>query len=470
MQEKPTTSTHTHGNGKVHHEDWRTLELRDIIAQYMMIEQVAQLEPDVLPAEDQSIIYRNDSQLYMTFAGELLHDAELTHSELDKELSARDMYVLLRDNPEGATERKPHVIHVLEQRPIKPKAWSAIPNIILFIVTIISVMLTGATIALAEIQYREELNAREQGIFLEAPQNEVNFTAVLGEVVKNIWRGFPYALAILLILVPHEMGHYLMMRRHNAEASLPFFLPAFLISPFGTFGAAIVLRETLKNRKTLLDVGAAGPLAGFVVAVPILIIGAMTSLKVPVEPEGLVEGVSILYGAIKYMVLGQSWLDGTQDILLNQLAWAGWTGLFVTALNMLPLGQLDGGHVLYSLLGDKARKVYYPILITMLTLAFLLSPTWLFFAVMLFFVGRFYAVPMDNITPLDNTRRIIGITALVILVLTFTPVPIYTRGQVGGLLYWLLQWLSGLGVLGTAFLLTIPRWLRMRQALSNRGL
>ncbi|MDQ7026839.1 MAG: site-2 protease family protein [Anaerolineae bacterium] len=458
MQEKPTTSTdNLHSNGKVQHEDWRQIEVRDIIAQYMMIQQVAQLAPDVLPTEDQSIIYRNESHLLVTFAGELLHDSELVYSELDKELSAQDMYVLLRQNPEGANQGQPHVIHVLAHRPIRPKAWSALPNLVLFIVTIISVMLTGAAISLAEMQYRDEQALLQQGILLEAAQAEVNFGAGVMEIVKNIWRGWPYALSILLILVPHEMGHYLMMRRHNAEASLPFFIPAFLISPFGTFGAAIVLRETLKNRKTLLDVGAAGPIAGFVIAVPILLIGMMTSIKIPIEPDGIVEGVSLLYGAAKWMVLGQSWLDGTQDILLNQLAWAGWTGLFVTALNMLPLGQLDGGHVLYSLLGDKARKLYFPLLLAMVGLALFLSLTWLLFALMLYFVGRNYAVPMDNITPLDAPRRVIAIVALVILVLTFTPVPIYQRGQIGGLLYWLWNWISGFGVIGVAFLLTVPR-------------
>jgi Zn-dependent protease len=463
MHDKPASSVDKpHSNGKVHHEDWRQMELRDIIAQYMMIQQVAQLEPDLLPAEDQSIVYRNDSDYIVTFAGELLLEPELTHSELDKELSARDMYVLLRDMPDGVNEGKPHLIHVLEHRPAKPEAWSSLPNILLFIATIISVLLTGAAIALAEIEYKSEQAALQQGIILSQPQAEVNFNAELWHIVTNFWRGFPYALSILLILVPHEMGHYLMMRRHHAAASLPYFLPAFLISPFGTFGAAIVLRETLKNRKSLLDVGAAGPIAGFVIAVPILLIGMVTSIKIPVTSTGVVEGVSLLYGAAKYLVLGQSWLNGTQDILLNQLAWAGWTGLFVTALNLLPLGQLDGGHVLYSLLGDKARRLYYPLLIGMAALALLVSPTWLVFTVMLYFVGRYYAVPMDNITPLDPTRRMIGIVALVILMLTFTPIPIYERGQIGGLLYWLLKWLSGFGAFGVALLVTIPRWKRAR--------
>jgi membrane-associated protease RseP (regulator of RpoE activity) len=190
-----------------------------------------------------------------------------------------------------------------------------------------------------------------------------------------------------------------------------------------------------------------------------------TSLHVPIQEGGLVEGNSLMYAFAKILVFGEFLPNSTHDVLLNQLAWAGWTGLFVTALNMLPLGQLDGGHVLYSLLGDRARVIYWPLLLGMVSLALLLSPTWLFFAVLLYFVGRYYAVPLDSITPLNTTRRIIGIVALVIFVLTFTPIPIYQRGEIGGLLYWILRWLSQAGVVGVALLITIPRWMRLRASL-----
>jgi len=254
------------------------------------------------------------------------------------------------------------------------------------------------------------------------------------------------------------MGHYFMMRRHNSAATLPFFIPGFLISPFGTLGAAIVLRESLKNRKTLLDVGAWGPISGFIVAVPILFIGLATSQLIPPAMGGIVEGNSILYAVAKFIVFGE-WLPNAQhDVLVNQFAWAGWTGLFVTALNMIPLGQLDGGHVLYSLIGDKARVLYYPILAIMAVLVLFVSSAWLVFILLLFFVGRVYAVPLDNITPLDNKRRWLGMTALVIFVLTITPIPIYQQGAAGGLLGSV-----QLSAMAVALLFTIPRWLRQRR-------
>ena len=408
------------------------VELRTLVEHYMDIQQEAILAPEQLPAEDRSILARADSELLVTFAGELVVDSELTYSELDKELHTLDLYPLLRENPEGRTEGKQHVIHIAAYRPEKPDDLPTWPNILLFIATIISVLLTGTTIALAEMQYEAQQNPAP--IILAEPQAEISFMGTVSELVSNIWRGWPYALAILLILVPHEMGHYLMMRRHHASATWPYFIPAFLISPFGTFGAAIMLRESLRSRKTLLDVGAAGPLAGFALAVPILFIGLLTSKVIPVSDTGLVEGNSLLYAFAKWIVFGEVLPNTTHDVLVNQLAWAGWTGLFVTALNMLPLGQLDGGHVVYSLFGDRARIIYWPLLIGMLALALFVSPTWLFFSVILLFVGRIYAFPLDNITPLDDTRRVIAVIALVVFALSFTPIPIYQRGEIGGLL------------------------------------
>lgn len=409
------------------------VELRTLIEHYMEIRQEAILDQEQLPAEDRSILARGDSELLVTFAGELVVDSGRTYNELDKELQSLDLYPLLRENPEGKHEGKQHVIHIAAYRPQKPEELPVWPNMLLFIATFISVLLTGATIALAEMHYEAE-QLRPHEIVQSAPQAEVSFMGEMSEVIQNIWRGWPYGLAILMILVPHEMGHYLMMRRHNTAATWPYFIPAFLISPFGTFGAAIMLRESLRSRKTLLDVGAAGPIAGFIVAVPILFIGLATSKIIPLSDAGLVEGNSLLYAFAKWLVFGEVLPNASHDVLVNQLAWAGWTGLFVTALNMLPLGQLDGGHVVYSLFGDRARIIYWPVLLGMGALALFLSPTWIFFSVLLFFVGRIYAVPLDNITPLDDFRRGIAVLALIIFIVSFTPVPIYQRGEMGGLL------------------------------------
>jgi Zn-dependent protease len=437
--EERTTSQNGHHPHAMH-----VIKLRQLVDEYMTILQEAELDEDALPHEDQSILQRNDSYLLMTFAGVLTDKSEATYDELDKRLREWDMYPLLRLNQDS--DEKPHVIHVLVGRPEKPEPMSPWLNILLLLATIVSVLLTGTTIAAGQIG-------------LEDPQQGQIIMSSVENILREMWRGYPYALAILAILGTHEMGHYLMMRRHKAAATLPYFIPAFLVSPFGTFGAAIMLRETLKNRKTLLDVGAWGPVAGFIVAVPILFIGLATSTVTTIVEGGFVEGNSLLYVFAKWIVFGEVLPNGDVDVMINQLAWAGWTGLFVTALNMIPLGQLDGGHVLYSLLGDRARRLYYPLLGVMILLLLFVSPMWLVFIVLLFFVGRVYAMPLDNITPLDRGRKWLGIAALVIFVLSFTPVPLYEQGTSGGLLTGF-EDAALLGSVGVALLVTLPRWLR----------
>jgi membrane-associated protease RseP (regulator of RpoE activity) len=179
----------------------------------------------------------------------------------------------------------------------------------------------------------------------------------------------------------------------------------------------------MRNRKVLLDVGAAGPLVGLIFAVPIVIIGLATSHVGPIVLGGYMEGNSLLYAFSKILVFGHFLPTNQEDVMLNQLAQAGWTGLLVTALNLMPVGQLDGGHILYSLIGDAARRLYYPILIVMTALVFLVSEAWLFWLILLFLFGRVYAAPLDMITPIDPRRRLIGVVALITFVVTFVPVP-----------------------------------------------
>lgn len=414
----------------------RLLHLRELIAQHMNILDEQKTDEDDLSAEDRTTIIRGDSELVMSFTGALLDDAEWVYIELDKVLKPLNMYALLRENVNGDPDVSPHIIHIIEGRIPKPRDGNPAWNIMLFIATVISVLLTGTTIAIGELGMSDPALAQQ-------------ISDGIPSFLLNIWRGVPYAVAIMAILGVHEAGHYLMMRRHNKAASLPFFIPAFLISPFGTLGAVIQLKENLHNRKQLLDVGAAGPIAGFIVAVPVLLIGLATSELVPVvEAGGFVEGNSLLYALAKFIVHGQ-WLPNAEyDVLVNQLAWAGWTGLFVTALNLIPLGQLDGGHVLYSLFGEKARRIFIPAIIIMILVFLFISSAWMVLLVILPFVGRYYAVPHDAITKLDTNRRYLAWFALFIFVISFTPTPIYERGVDGSLL-------GSMGILGISTTMTV---------------
>jgi Zn-dependent protease len=168
--------------------------------------------------------------------------------------------------------------------------------------------------------------------------------------------GFGYSIPLLAILLCHEFGHYIAARIHRVPASPPFFVPMPL-PPLGTMGAVILMPGRIARRDALFDIGAAGPLAGLCVALPVLVYGLMTSPVEALKPDVMyfVEGRSLLYLGLIYLTKGP--IPAGHDVMLNGVAFAGWTGLFVTMLNLIPSGQLDGGHVAYALLGKRQRQV-----------------------------------------------------------------------------------------------------------------
>jgi membrane-associated protease RseP (regulator of RpoE activity) len=169
--------------------------------------------------------------------------------------------------------------------------------------------------------------------------------------------GLPFAATLMSILVCHEMGHYVLARRHGIDVSLPYFIPLPWMISLGTLGAVIKMRAPIRDRNALIDVGAAGPLAGLIVAIPALIIGLSLSHVAPSEPGGLQEGNSILYGLIKLTMFGRWLPSGGVDVQLHPMAFAAWVGLLITMINLIPIGQLDGGHVLRAGLGDRHERL-----------------------------------------------------------------------------------------------------------------
>lgn len=331
-----------------------------------------------------------------------------------------------------------HLILLMSGR-IRPKPYNPGVNVLLFGLTVISVLMAGA------------LNNLEGPVGASLGQL---FLAIL----RNLGSGWPFAVSLLAILVAHEFGHYLAGRYHKTYVTLPYFLP-LPFSPFGTLGAFINMKEPPKNRRILLDIGIAGPLAGLIVAIPVLLIGLSLS-KVGEIPSimrpgvGLqLEGNSLLYLLAKFAVFHQLlpapasyggvppalyWLRyiftgqplplGGVDVMLNPVAWAGWIGILVTSLNLIPAGQLDGGHMLYVLLGARRARLLLPfILVALVGLGFFWNGWWLW-ALLIFLLGRVYAEPLDQITPLDGPRKALAILALVIFVLVFTPVPLVLVG------------------------------------------
>jgi len=280
-----------------------------------------------------------------------------------------------------------------------------------------------------------------------------NISIILGRGLPYfIESGWPFAVSMLAILAAHEFGHYLAGRHHGANVTLPYFIP-MPFSPFGTMGAFINMKAPPKNRRILLDIGIAGPLAGLVVAIPVLFIGLyLSNVSQIVVPQGMqmsLEGNSILYLLAKYITFGHLlpepasfagvspvlyWIRyfftgqplplGALDVNLSPVAWAGWAGLLVTAMNLVPAGQLDGGHMLYVLLGREKAQKTFPFVVGALLLLSIAWLGWLLWAALIFLFGRVYAEPLDQVTPLDTRRKWLAVLALVIFLLVFTPIPL----------------------------------------------
>lgn len=384
--------------------------MREQLTPFIQI-QLSTETTDWLIPEDLSQLQRSNGELVISVLGQLKGDSGSLYEALDLQLAPQNCYALFRE------VRDAHLVHIVRGREEVSQSVSWGMPLALFVLTVFSVMYTGTLIAVGEIGLQDPAQA----------------IAIAENLLPNLWRGLPYAISILLILGAHELGHYFMMRRYRTASSLPYFIPGIGISPFGTFGAVISLRQSMRNRRILFDVGVAGPLAGLVFAVPILLIGLATSPVMPVE-GGIVEGNSVLYVLAKWLVFGQFLPNGEIDVLVNQLAWAGWTGLFVTSLNLIPLGQLDGGHVVYSLFGAWARRLYAPFLAILGFFTLFVSSAWLVLVLLLLFVGRFYAIPLDDITPLDPRRQQIALATLFLFGVIFVPVPLAETGVNSGLL------------------------------------
>lgn len=241
----------------------------------------------------------------------------------------------------------------------------------------------------------------------------------------GIRAGFPFAVTLMAILLCHEMGHYFLARYHRVEASLPYFIPAPPFFLAGTFGAFIRMRSSPPSRKALFDVGAAGPWAGVVVAIPALIVGLQLSDVRPAVSfdEGQLSlGEPLLFSALSYITLG-SIPDG-MDVFLHPVALAGWIGLLVTFLNLLPVGQLDGGHVAYAFVGRWHRLVARGFFVVVAVLAFTGWPGWFLWVILLLVVGLDHPPTLDNWTPLDGRRQIASCLTGVLFVLTFMAEPL----------------------------------------------
>jgi membrane-associated protease RseP (regulator of RpoE activity) len=247
------------------------------------------------------------------------------------------------------------------------------------------------------------------------------------ETPWQLYKGLPFSLTLLIILLCHEMGHYFMARYHDLDVSLPYFLPAppipFLI---GTLGAFIRIRSPILNKPALMDVGAAGPLSGTLITLPLLVLGLQLSdiQVVPVgagEMPGIILGESILFKLICWLTVGS--LPDNYNLIMHPIAFAGWIGLLVTNINLIPVGQLDGGHVSYALFGDRSQQIAKVFYLVLIILGLFSWYGWLLWVVLLYFMGFGHPPPLQYWVPLDPKRRLIGYITIAVFILTFMPAP-----------------------------------------------
>jgi membrane-associated protease RseP (regulator of RpoE activity) len=239
----------------------------------------------------------------------------------------------------------------------------------------------------------------------------------------DVVEGMRLAVGLLAILLAHEMGHYVACRYYRVDATLPFFLPAPFLTMVGTFGAFIRIRAPIPHRRALFDIGIAGPLAGFAVCLPVLWLGIHEAAVIPTDPNagGIFLGEPLLFRWMTRLVHGS--LGEAKTLNLGPLGLGAWFGLFVTALNLIPIGQLDGGHVTYALLRERARMISRIGSWVCVALVYF-GPSWILWAVLVRVLGRRHPSTMNDWAPVGRGRALVGLLSLAVFVVCFVPDPI----------------------------------------------
>ena len=318
---------------------------------------------------------------------------------LRKSLSEKGYVPMLR------YEKGEHIIYIIQKPKRKEKSiWI---NISLLIATIITTILTGSILNMGHSEIQSVANILD--IFS----------------INNLFSGTVFfALPLMSILFVHEMGHYFTSKKHGIKTSLPFFIPIPPILPgfnIGTFGALISSRDPMPNKKALFDVGISGPLAGFIIAIPVTAIGIATSEIVPISDFS--SGEVILGSSFLFIILSNMIHTIPEGFALNMnsTAFAGWVGLLITSINLLPAGQLDGGHIFRAVLGEKQKYVGW------IAVFIMIFTGWTFFAIIIvLMMGMMHPPPLNDDTDIDMKRKVLFFVALAILILCFIPFPIYT--------------------------------------------
>jgi len=283
----------------------------------------------------------------------------------------------------------------------------------LFIATLLTTTFVGTISYFQFINYDKQiLNAQHLKLYLLNPQNYLY--------------GFLYfSFPMLFVLFAHEMGHYLMCRRYKINATLPYFIPAPTI--VGTFGAVIKIKEPIYSKKPLFDIGIAGPIMSFFLSIPVLIYGiSLSKIIPPMKEGGLGLGEPLIFKFISSIFFSN--LPENKDILIHPLGFAGWFGILVTFFNLFPLGQLDGGHIFFSVSPSLHKKLSYIFIGFLLVCGIIYWPGWIVWGVLIYILGIKHPPVYDMHQPLDSKRKLLFLLIIIIFILSFTLQPVYFEG------------------------------------------
>ncbi|MCD5383658.1 site-2 protease family protein [candidate division WOR-3 bacterium] len=336
--------------------------IEEIISQYMEIEE--QLTPQsflVTPRTDKAF------------------------SLLKKDLSSYNLLPMLTKRDDGKV-----LLHLHNWTP--PSKGNNYINLVLFIATLFTTLWVGGMLARGQ-----------------------DFSFPGGLIY-----GIPFSFTLLLILGSHEFGHYFACKRLGIDATLPYFIPLPPPSPLGTFGALIRIKSPIEDRNALVEVGAMGPLSGLVVAIPAMAIGLLLSQVIPIEQiekEGVMRLGNSILSSILTMIFVKEPYEGA--ILFHPVAWAAWIGMFITAVNLLPVGQLDGGHISFALFGKRHRTIGWVTIGILVLLGFTFWPGFAVWAVLVAILGTHHPPPLNTVRTLDRKQRLLGILSILVFLLTF---------------------------------------------------
>lgn len=331
------------------------------------------------------------------FYGRFLSDSERGYAEISRRFAGHGF------TPTAQVKDGRHLLVAIPGLISAARAGNPLINLLLFVITVFTTLaawsfMSGGSLYIALLS--GDLDRAWEAVLLAAP----------------------FTMTLLGILGVHELGHYLAARWHGVAASLPYFIPLPFIG-LGTLGAFISIKSPIHNRKALFDIGVSGPLAGFAVALPLLFVGLTLSREVPLFASGLtlnLLGSSLLVDGILNLFYD---LPANRTLALHPVFFAAWLGLLLTGMNLLPLGQLDGGHVAYAWLGRYGHWLAIGMFGLLLAAGYLLSTMWYIWAFFVLMSGLRHGPTLNDVTPLDGRRQLIGFAALLLFLLTIVPVP-----------------------------------------------